>query len=183
MPLKDHEHPRRTIEEDGFKPNSRAAFVELGLTSCFSFLHGASDAVDLAKTASELGYDALGIADLNTMAGVVRLHSEARKACVRPVIGCRLKLVTGEEFLAYPRDRPAYGRLCELLTKGKTYDQEGVWQLKGACDISLDDLAAHSEGVQLIVLPEADVERFSAILPRLVRALPGLRHIAAVSCA
>jgi len=179
MPLKDHEHPRRTIEDDSFAPNTPAPFVELGVTSCFSFLHGASDAVDLATTAWSLGYDALGIADINTMAGVVRLHAEAKKACLRPVIGCRLKLVTGEEFLAYPRDRAAYGRLCELLTKGKTYDQEGVWQLKGACDISLDDLAAHAKGIQLIAIPEADVDRFSANLPRLIRALPGLRHIAA----
>ena len=179
MPLKDHEHPRRRLEEDGFTPNPKTAFVELGITSCFSFLHGASDAVDLAKTAWALGYDTLAIADINTMAGVVRIHAEAKRACLRPLIGCRLKLVTGEEFLAYPRDRAAYGRLCQLLTKGKTYDQSGVWQAKGACDISLDDLADHAEGVQLIAIPEANVERFEQGLPRLIRALPGMRHIAA----
>jgi error-prone DNA polymerase len=49
------------------------------------------------------------VADRNTLAGVVRVHAEARTAKVRPVVGCRLVLVTDEEFLAYPLDRAAYG--------------------------------------------------------------------------
>ena len=179
MPLKDHEHPRRTITEGDFKPNKKAPFVELGLTSCFSFLHGASDAVDLATTAWSLGYDALGIADINTMAGVVRLHTEALKTNIRPVIGCRLKLATGEAFLAYPKDRSAYGRLTKLLSKGKMHDLSGNWQLKGACDISLDDLRAHAQGTQLIVIPPQDISKFSENLPRLTEALPQLAHVAA----
>ncbi len=170
---------RRTLDGEGFAANPRAAFVELGVTTCFSFLHGASDAVDLSATAWAQGYDALGVADLNTMAGVVRLHTEARKACLRPVIGCRLQLVTGEAFLAYPRDRDAYGRLCDLLSKGKMRDVEGAWQRKGVCDITLSDLAARAQGVQLIALPGEDLGRFAADLPRLVRALPTLGHVAA----
>ncbi len=181
MPENDHQYPRRSLTEDGFAPNPTAPFVELGVTSCFSFLRGASDAVDLAATAAAQGHHALGIADLNTMAGVVRLHGAALKAALRPLIGCRLALVTGEQFLAYPRDRAAYGRLCQLLSKGKMQDVNGDWQAKGVCDITLDDLAAHAEGVQLIALPSADLDRFSTDLPRLTRALPTLRHIAA-SC-
>ena len=73
-------------EEEGAKPPARAPFVELGLATCFSFLRGASDAVDLATTARALGYDALGIADANSMAGVVRLHTEATALGLRPVI-------------------------------------------------------------------------------------------------
>ncbi|MEL7211289.1 MAG: error-prone DNA polymerase [Pseudomonadota bacterium] len=179
MPQNDHQHPKRTLAEGGFTRNSRKPFVELGVSSCFSFLYGASDAVDLTVTAWDHGYDALGIADLNTMAGIVRLHAEARKAHIRPVIGCRLRLITGEEFLAYPRDRLAYGRLCQLLTKGKMHDQDGQWQAKGACDISLRDLSDHSEGVILIALPQADHREFASGLRRLRKALPGLRYIAA----
>jgi error-prone DNA polymerase len=179
MPEMDNQHPRRTIEEDGFTPNPQADFIELGISTCFSFLRGASDAVDLATRANALGYDKLGCADLNTMAGVVRLHAEARKACIRPVIGTRLKLITGEEFLAYPRDRAAYGRLCTLLSKGKMRDLEGVWQTKGACDISLSDLSAHMQDVHLIVLPSDDLDHFSTEIRQLARALPSLCHIAA----
>jgi error-prone DNA polymerase len=179
MPEMDNQRPRRTLEGDGFTPNPCAPFVELGVTSCFSFLRGASDAVDLARTAATQGHDALGIADLNTMAGVVRLHCEALKAQLRPIIGCRLRLVTGEEFLAYPCDRAAYGQLCTLLSKGKMHTQDGDWQAKGVCDITLADLAAHAEGVQLIAIPPDDLDPFTKNLPRLTRALPTLRHIAA----
>ena len=179
MPEMDNQRPKRTLRDDGFEPNPRAPFVELGVTSCFSFLRGASDAVDLAATAAAQGHDAIGIADLNTMAGVVRLHCEALKAALRPVIGCRLQLVTGEAFLAYPRDRAAYGRLCQLLSKGKMQDVNGDWQAKGVCDITLDDLAAHATGVQLIALPPENLDPFAADLGHLANRLPTLRHIAA----
>ena len=62
MPDMDNRTPRRSLSEEGFSPNPRTGFVELGVTSCFSFLHGASDAVDLTRTAWEHGYDALGVA-------------------------------------------------------------------------------------------------------------------------
>ena len=90
--------PRRTLAGQGPLPDgprSRAPFVELGVASCFSFLKGASDAVDLAHTAAEAGYDALGIADVNSLAGVVRLHTECTALGLRPIIGCRLETVEG----------------------------------------------------------------------------------------
>jgi error-prone DNA polymerase len=180
MPDNDHLHSKRTLsEENEFSSNPRAPFVELGLATCFSFLRGASDAVDLVTTAHSLGYDAIGVADRNTLAGVVRVHVEARKANLRPVIGCRIVLVTGEEFLAYPRDRAAYGRLSRLLSKGKMRDLEGAWQLKGVCDLTLDDLAAHAEGVQLILVPPADLTGFTSRFRNLSRKLRTLRHVAA----
>ncbi len=181
MPENDHSIPRRTLPDDGdFTANARAPFVELGLATCFSFLRGASDAVDLARTAWSLGYDAVGCADLNTFAGVVRLHVEAKKAALRPVIGCRLRLISGEEFLAYPTTRDAYGRLSRLLSKGKMHDADGNWQAKGACDITLSDLARESDGTRLIVVPPATaLDTFEKTLPALARRLPALGHVAA----
>ena len=180
MPENDHAHPRRTLPEDGgFTPHAPSAFVELGITTCFSFLRGSSDAVDLAQTAWMQGYDAVGCADLNTLAGVVRLHTEAKKAQVRPIIGARIALVSGDTFLAYPVDRAAYGRLSRLISKGRMRDVDGNWQAKGLCDLTLHDLAKHCEGVQLIAVPDADVDVFARRLPRLIKMLPSLRHIAA----
>jgi error-prone DNA polymerase len=49
--------PERRHVERALPPPERSAFVELGVTSCFSFLRGASDAVDLVTTARALGYD------------------------------------------------------------------------------------------------------------------------------
>ena len=75
MPENDLLMPRRTIDLDpeGIAPPSPAPFVELGVASCFSFLRGASDAVDLVLQARTLGYDAIGIADANSFAGVVQI--------------------------------------------------------------------------------------------------------------
>jgi error-prone DNA polymerase len=132
---------RRRAQADGLPPPGRAPFVELGLVSCFSFLRGASDPVDLVTTARALGYDAIGIADANTMAGVVRIHAEAKALGLTPVIGCRIETVEGLVFLAYPADRTAYGRLCRLISAGRMARLDGEWQEKGACEIDLALLA------------------------------------------
>ncbi|MBY0343216.1 MAG: PHP domain-containing protein, partial [Sphingomonadales bacterium] len=159
---------KRTLDIDptDIAPPERAPFVELGLVSCFSFLRGASDAVDLVLAAHVQGYDALGIADVNSMAGVVRIHTEARTLKLRPVIGCRIETVEGLAFLAYPEDRAAYGRLCRLISAGRMQTLSGEWQDKGVCEIDLAMLAAHAEGVQLILLPPDDLEaRFTLRVP------------------
>jgi len=157
---------RIEIDPDGIDPPPRARFVELGLVSCFSFLRGSSDAVDLVLTARALGYDALGIADANTMAGVVRVHTEAKTLKVRPVIGCRIETTEGLAFLAYPRDRAAYGRLCRLISKGRMQTLDGGWQDKGVCEIDLAMLADHAEDVQLVLLPPDDLDaRFTIAVP------------------
>ncbi len=160
MPENDLQIPKRTIELDPdlIDTPPRAPFVELGLVSCFSFLRGASDAVDLVMTARELGYDAIGIADANSFAGVVRVHTEAKTLKLRPVIGTRIETVEGFTFLAYPQNRAAYGRLCRLISRGRMQTLDGGWQEKGACEIDLAMLADHAEDVQLILLPPEDVE-------------------------
>ncbi|SHN49423.1 error-prone DNA polymerase [Erythrobacter sanguineus] len=157
---------RLQLDPAGVTAPQRAPFVELGLVSCFSFLRGASDAVDLVLAAHTQGYDAIGIADANSMAGVVRLHTEAKTLKLRPVIGCRIETVEGLAFLAYPEDRSAYGRLCRLISAGRMQTPEGAWQDKGVCQITLAMLAEHCEGVQLILLPPDDPEaRFTVAAP------------------
>ncbi len=85
----------------------------------FSFLRGASDAIELTLAALEHGMDSLGIADRNTLAGVVRMHSACKEAGLKPLIGCRLDLTDAPSLLAYPIDRDGYGRLSRLLSLGK----------------------------------------------------------------
>ena len=149
------------FSNDGGRP----PFVELGVASCFSFQRGASDAAELVLSACVQGYDAIGIADLNTLAGVVRLHAEARKAGLRPVIVCRIALAGGETFLAYPEESDAYGRLSRLLSKGKMGDRQGNWQKKGVCDLTLDHLAAEGTDLQLIAVPPGDLDCLARGLP------------------
>src|SRR5580692_745845 len=60
------------------------AYAELDVRSNFSFLEGGSHAGELVDQAKALGLAAIGIADRNTLAGVVRAHAAA-KACGLPL--------------------------------------------------------------------------------------------------
>ena len=128
-------------------------FAELAAMTNFSFLRGASHPEEMVARAAELGLAGIGIADRNTLAGVVRAHTFARENAaamggVRVVPGARLVFTDGApDVLAYPKDRAAYGRLCRILTAGN------LRAPKGECWLRLDDLLEHGEGLQVVVMP------------------------------
>jgi error-prone DNA polymerase len=127
-------------------------YAEIGITTNFSFLRGGSHPQDYVHQASELRIPVIGIADRNTLAGVVRAYKELEnpKVIYKPklLIGSRLVFIDDTpDILVYPRDRAAYGRLCQLLTRGKRGDDTE----KGECHLKLDDLLEFVEG-QLLVL-------------------------------
>ncbi|MBR1151269.1 error-prone DNA polymerase [Bradyrhizobium sp. JYMT SZCCT0428] len=131
------------------------AYAEIGITTNFSFLRGGSDPRAYVHEASRLGIPVIGIADHNTLAGVVRAWKELDNSEVlhkpKLLIGSRIVFMDGPpDIFVYPRDRAAYGRLCQLLTRGKRGgDAERI--AKGECHLKLDDLLEFSEG-QLLVL-------------------------------
>src|SRR3546814_17567527 len=55
-------------------------FAELAATTNYSFLRGASHPSDMVGKAMELGYAGVGIADRNSVAGVVRAYVAVRDA-------------------------------------------------------------------------------------------------------
>ncbi|MDX1009345.1 DNA polymerase III subunit alpha [Sinorhizobium medicae] len=127
------------------------SYCELQVTTHFSFLRGASSADELFARAAELGIEALGVVDRNSLAGIVRAWEAAKATGVRLVVGCRLDLVDGMSILVYPTDRPAYSRLTRLLSLGKSRGG------KGKCILDLTDVEAYSEGLIAILVPdEAD---------------------------
>src|SRR6202051_2440674 len=110
------------------------AYAELAVTTNFSFLRGASHPQEMVARAGELKLTAIGIADRNSFAGVVRAYDEARKTkTIKLLVGTRLVTVDGFEALAYPTDRKAYGNLCRLLTKGNLKAK------KGECHLSFEE--------------------------------------------
>ncbi|MDQ3471946.1 MAG: PHP domain-containing protein, partial [Pseudomonadota bacterium] len=173
MPEKEGFARKKLVRDGPVEAIAPAPYVELGVASPFSFLRGASDAIELVLRALELGMDAIGIADRNTLAGVVRMHSACAGAGLKPLIGSRLDLADAPSLLGYPKDRDAYGRLSRLLSLGKMRAE------KGECQLSLGDVAAHAEGIAFIAWPEGDLDAFEAELPRLRGAIPSLRHVAA----
>src|SRR5262245_42230467 len=93
-------------------------YSELQVTTNFSFLRGASHTEELVEQAAIYGYDRIAITDRNSLAGIVRAHAAAKKNEIKVIVGCRLDLLEGQSLLAYPIDKEAYSRLCQLLTKG-----------------------------------------------------------------
>jgi error-prone DNA polymerase len=137
-----------------------AGYVELSTMTNYCFLEAASHAWELAVSAKALGMDALGIADRNSLSGIVRAHVACRKFGLRLVVGCRLSFRDAPDILAYPMDRLAYGRLCELLTLGR------MRAPKGACHLDYADFAAAKEGFLAIVVPPVAQLDFTAFLRR-----------------
>ena len=53
-------------------------FCELSITSNFTFLRGASHPEDYVMRAGEMGMGAIAIAEVNSVAGIVRAHTKSR---------------------------------------------------------------------------------------------------------
>ena len=137
-------------------------FAEMAAATNYSFLDGASHPKEMVSRAVELGHAGIGIADRNTVAGVVRAWialREAKKGLLgaklppldfKLAVGARLVFADGTpDIVAYPATRHGWGRLTRLLTVGNGRAQ------KGSCILRLDDLLAHHEELLLVVLPES----------------------------
>lgn len=126
------------------------AYAEIAVTTNYSFLRGASHPWEFVETAAKRGLAAIGIADRNTLAGVVRAYTALQaieKNRPKLLVGARLAFVDGTpDILAYPTDRAAYGRLCRLLSAGK------LRAPKGECHLALHDLLKWQEGLLLVLM-------------------------------
>lgn len=132
-------------------------YAELGVTSNFSFLRGASHPDELVMRAAELGYEGVAIADWHTLAGVVRAHTALKNlraeatdtdAIPKLIVGARVvcRDVPDNEGRArsmclYPTDRASYARLSRLLTLGKRRAP------KGECHLTHADICEHASGL------------------------------------
>ena len=86
-------------------------YAEIAVATNFSFLRGASRAEELVTTATTTGPAAIGIADRNTLAGVVRAYAAFDNpicATAQPKLLVGARLVFNDntpDILAYPSDR------------------------------------------------------------------------------
>ncbi|MCZ8173163.1 MAG: PHP domain-containing protein, partial [Brevundimonas sp.] len=150
------------------------AFAELVAASNYSFLRGASHPGDMVHRAQALGLSGIGIADRNSVAGVVRAHMAWRelgglKGPLRLVVGARLVFADDTpDVVAYPATRRGWGRLTRLLTLGNRRAE------KGDCLLHLADLLDHAEDLLLIALGGD-----AALLRQLADVRPGAVWLAA----
>jgi error-prone DNA polymerase len=152
------------------------SFAELIAATNYSFLRGASHPSDMVGRALELGMAGIGIADRNSVAGVVRAWIALNEACeqaraaleeidFRLIVGARLVFADATpDIVAYPATRHGWGRLTRLLTIGNRRAE------KGDCILHFSDLLEHAEDLLLIVLADEGQE---FLLRRLAEARPG----------
>ena len=131
-----------------------ALFAELVAATNYSFLRGASHPAEMVAEAIDLGMTGIGIADRNSVAGVVRAWAFLKELQVkkpemvegfRLVVGARLVFADGTpDIVAYPVSRHGWGRLTRLLSTGNLRAQ------KGDCILELQDLLDHCDDLLLI---------------------------------
>ncbi|MGV8985453.1 MAG: error-prone DNA polymerase [Cypionkella sp.] len=161
-------------------------FIELSATSNFTFLTGASHPEEYIMRAAELGFGAIAVADVNSVAGIVRAHTKARELArdggpqVRLIPAARIVLQGGFTLTALPQDRAGWGRLCRLLTKGR------LRAPKGDCHLTAQDLLDWGEGLALLLHPETVTQTtkpqggagaWVTLAQRLTRRFPGACHL------
>ncbi|ESX97940.1 error-prone DNA polymerase [Mesorhizobium sp. LNJC405B00] len=126
-------------------------YAEFGIQSNFSFLRGASKPEELVVAAKFLGFSSIGLADRNTVAGVVRAWQQAKVEKLAYHPGCRLVFGDGTpDILAYPQNRKGWGHLCRMLTQANLRDENE----KGATLLQRSDLLEWGDLMSLAVLPD-----------------------------
>ncbi len=131
-------------------------YAELHCRTNFSFLEGASHAQELVETAAALGYEALAVTDVNSVAGMVRAHGAAKDVRLKLIIGAEVTPVDAPAIVLWATDRASYGQLSKLLTVGRRRSEKGV------CTLTLDDVAEHSAGLLAGALPKLDAHEAPA---------------------
>jgi error-prone DNA polymerase len=168
--------------EEARHTDNRAAgpdFAELGVMSNYSFLHGASHPADLIGRAIALRLKAIGIADRNSVAGVVRAWVALREAPEKARAALiEMKAQNGEPPELTPGEQAACETGLRLVVGARLVFADGTpdilaypasrpgWgrltrlltrgnmrAIKGDCILRLSDLLAHLEDMLLIVMP------------------------------
>jgi len=105
---------------------AEAPFVHLHVHSEYSILDGACRIPKLAERAAELGMPAVALTDHGSLAGAIELHREARKAGVKPIVGCEVYVCDNRRaqtkgyahLTLLAETNEGYGNLIKLASLG-----------------------------------------------------------------
>jgi error-prone DNA polymerase len=132
------------------------SYAELHCLTNFSFLEAASNPDELVARAAGLGYSALGVTDINTLAGVVRANTATKEhSPLKLIVGAEIRPVDASPVVVWVKNRQGYGNLCRLITSGRRRAP------KGECRLTLGDIAQHAAGLLAGVVPPLHGEEFS----------------------
>jgi len=132
-------------------------FVHLHLHSHFSLLDSAIKVDELMRQVAELGMPAVALTDHGNLFGAFDFYSAARRASLRPVLGCEVYVAPGSRkeksgspygsqkpyhhFVLLAENQRGWENLCHLVTSGYL---EGFYHRPR---IDKELLASHAEGL------------------------------------
>lgn len=92
-------------------------FVHLHTHSYYSLLDGLNSPEALLSKAAELGMGALALTDHGALYGAVEFYKAAKKAGIKPILGCEVYVAQKGRF-----DRPSNERPYHLILLARDYD-------------------------------------------------------------
>ena len=100
-------------------PNSSPEFVHLHMHTQYSLLDGAIRFNDLFTKIKEYNMDCVAITDHGTMFGVVEFYEAAKKAGIKPILGCEVYVAPRNMDDRTPEDKK---KLCHLVLLAKNLE-------------------------------------------------------------
>jgi len=129
--------------------------AHLHVHSEYSLLDGASKIEGLVERAAAFGQPAIGLTDHGVMNGAVELHQAARKAGIKPIIGCEVYFVDDHAAVASPGQRLEHNHLTLLASSDAGYRNlvqlssagflEGVQ--RGKPTVDMEQIARYGDGI------------------------------------
>lgn len=109
-------------------------FTHLHVHTEYSLLDGSSKIGEITKRAKELGMDSLAITDHGVMYGVIDFYKAAKKAGIKPILGCEVYVAPGSRFEKTPgesedryyhlvllaENNTGYQNLMKIVSRGFT---------------------------------------------------------------
>jgi DNA polymerase-3 subunit alpha len=155
--------------------------VLIATHSAYSLLEGLALPAELAQAAAACGMPALGLADHRMLTGAVEFASACKQAGIQPLLGLEIDLAwdtSGSSPLTLlATGMEGWASLCRLSSALQLGDVLEGAAPGGESPCSLDQLAAHTDGLLAVCSPQSDsagqrLERLKEIFPgRLYAAL------------
>ncbi len=177
-------------------------FAELNATSNFTFLTGGSHPEEYMTRAALLGIEAVAISDENSVAGIVRAHTQAKEIAREVALRARAERIGPPcpDHLPKPPSAPVF-HVPRLLPAARIVLEDGFTAIclprdraawgrlcrlistgrlrarKGSCQLRFDDLLDWGEGLDILLQPAQGSQRgagaWSQQAQRLTRRFPG----------
>ena len=131
-------------------------FVHLHNHSDYSLLDGAQTVQTLVNTIDDLGMDSVALTEHGNMFSVIPYYKAAKKAGIKPIIGCETYVAVGSRFEKKPRADGGWGNnhLVLLAQNYKGYQNLMKLVTFGYLDgfyyrprVDIDLLKEHNEGI------------------------------------